>query len=62
MNASYANIMHSIQERGRYIGDRSQFESLPIEDYIDDRNMMSTKRQDLVYPSWTLKGLDIDSV
>lgn len=33
-----------IQSRGVYIGDRSQFESLPVEDYIDDRNMMSTPR------------------
>lgn len=33
-----------IQSRGVYIGNRSQFESLPVEDYIDDRNMMSTPR------------------
>lgn len=26
------------------IGNRSQFESLPVEDYIEDRNMMSTPR------------------
>ena len=47
-----------IQSRGVYIGNRSQYETLPIEEYIDDRNMMSIKRQDLEYPEWTLKGLD----
>ena len=40
----YANL---IQARGVYIGDRSQFEDLPLEEYIKDRNMMSIKRQDL---------------
>lgn len=53
-----ADALHSIQYRGKYIGNRSQFESLPVEDYIEDRNMMSTARRDLVYPEWTLKGLD----
>lgn len=33
-----------IQSRGVYIGNRSQYESLPVEDYIEDRNMMSTPR------------------
>jgi 2-polyprenyl-6-methoxyphenol hydroxylase-like FAD-dependent oxidoreductase len=47
-----------IQSRGVYIGNRSQYESLPVEEYIKDRNMMSIKRQDLEYPEWTLKGLD----
>ena len=42
-----------IQERGKFIGNRSQFEELPLEAYIEDRNMMSTKRQDLVFPEWT---------
>ena len=42
-----------IQERGKFIGNRSQFEELPLKDYIDDRNMMSTKRHDLVFPEWT---------
>ena len=53
-----AEFWYSIQYRGKWIGNRSQFESLPVEDYIDDRNMMSTPRRDLVYPEWTLKGLD----
>ena len=42
-----------IQERGKFIGNRSQFEELPLKDYIEDRNLMSTKRQDLVFPDWT---------
>ncbi len=51
-------MLSSIQSRGIYIGNRGQFESLPIEDYIEDRNMMSIPRKDLVYPEWTEKGLD----
>lgn len=47
-----------MQERGVRIGNRSQFESLPIEEYIEDRNMMSTPHSELVYPEWTAKGLD----
>lgn len=50
--------MISIQDRGVYIGNRSQFETLKVEDYIDDRNMMSTLRKDLVYPEWTARDLD----
>ncbi|KAI1613314.1 monooxygenase [Exophiala viscosa] len=46
----YARMM---QSRGVYIGNRSQFESLPLKDYIDDRNMMSIKREDLDFPEWT---------
>ena len=42
-----------VQSRGVYIGDRSQFEKLPLQDYIDDRNMMSIKRPDLDFPQWT---------
>lgn len=47
-----------IQARGVQIGDRSQYETLPIEEYIKDRNMMSTKRTDVVWEDWTLEGLD----
>ncbi|KAK5175656.1 uncharacterized protein LTR77_000795 [Saxophila tyrrhenica] len=47
-----------IQSRGIYIGNRSQFETLDINDYIEDRNLMSTLRKDLVYPEWTKRGLD----
>lgn len=42
-----------IQHRGVYIGNRGQFESLPLKDYIEDRNMMSILREDLEFPRWT---------
>ncbi len=42
-----------IQYRGVYIGNRSQFESLPLKDYVEDRNMMSIKREDLEFPEWS---------
>ncbi|KAF7195251.1 2,6-dihydroxypyridine 3-monooxygenase [Pseudocercospora fuligena] len=47
-----------IQSRGVYIGNRSQFESLPVEEYIKDRNMMSKPRWELEYPEWTKADLD----
>lgn len=47
-----------IQAKGVRIGDRSQFEELSVQDYIDDRNMMSTPHKDLVFPAWTRDGLD----
>lgn len=53
-----AEDKNRIQSRGIYIGNRSQFETLDINDYIEDRNMMSTARKYLQYPDWTLKGLD----
>lgn len=42
-----------IQSRGVYIGNRSQFEELDLKEYIEDRNMMSIKREDLKFPDWT---------
>ena len=42
-----------IQQRGVYIGNRSQFDRLPLKEYVEDRNMMSIKRQDLEFPEWT---------
>ncbi|EME79193.1 uncharacterized protein MYCFIDRAFT_167089 [Pseudocercospora fijiensis CIRAD86] len=47
-----------IQSSGVYIGNRSQYESLPVEEYIKDRNMMSIPRWDLKYPEWTKADLD----
>ncbi|KAI5366310.1 Putative FAD-binding domain, FAD/NAD(P)-binding domain superfamily [Septoria linicola] len=47
-----------VQSRGIYIGDRSQFQSLSVEDYIEDRNMMSEPRSDLHFPDWTREGID----
>lgn len=48
----------TIQDMGVNIGDRSQFESLPIEEYIKDRNFASIRREDREYPTWTLEGID----
>ncbi len=42
-----------IQDRGMRMGNRSQFEKLPLQEYIDDRNLASTKRQDEDFPGWT---------
>jgi 2-polyprenyl-6-methoxyphenol hydroxylase-like FAD-dependent oxidoreductase len=47
-----------IQAMGVRIGNRSQFENLPVEEYIADRNFASIKRQDREYGSWTEEGLD----
>ena len=47
-----------IQAMGVRIGNRSQFESLPVEEYIEDRNFASIKREDRQYSEWTLEGLD----
>ena len=42
-----------VQKRGMDMGTRSQFESLPLEEHIKDRNVASTPRQKEVYPEWT---------
>jgi hypothetical protein len=47
-----------IQDRGVQMGNRSQYESLPVKEYIADRNLASTPRAKDVYPSWTMEGLD----
>lgn len=41
------------QQRGVQIGDRSQFDKLPLQEYVDDRTMMSIPRQELEFPEWT---------
>ncbi|KAK3114038.1 hypothetical protein LTR53_008048 [Teratosphaeriaceae sp. CCFEE 6253] len=48
----------AMQDMGVSIGDRSQFEDLPVEEYIKDRNFASVKREERQYPEWTLRGLD----
>ena len=48
----------AIQDMGVRIGDRSQFETLEIEEYIKDRNFASIPREERVYPEWTLEGLE----
>lgn len=41
-----------IQRRGVEMGNRSQFEDLPLEAHIHDRNVASTPREQEVYPDW----------
>jgi len=48
----------TIQDMGVEIGNRSQFENLSLEEYIGDRNFASIKREDRLYPEWTLDGLN----
>ncbi|KAF2163887.1 hypothetical protein M409DRAFT_68152 [Zasmidium cellare ATCC 36951] len=47
-----------VQAKGVRIGNRSQFEELDIQEYIEDRNMMSIPHKDIVFPAWTREGLD----
>jgi 2-polyprenyl-6-methoxyphenol hydroxylase-like FAD-dependent oxidoreductase len=47
-----------IQDRGVKMGNRSQYETLPVEEYIKDRNLASTKRWEDEYPEWTREGLE----
>lgn len=47
-----------IQDRGVKMGNRSQYESLPVKEYIADRNLASTPRVKDEYPSWTMEGLE----
>ncbi|KAK8113355.1 FAD/NAD(P)-binding domain-containing protein [Apiospora sp. TS-2023a] len=41
-----------IQKRGVDMGNRSQFEDLPLEEHIHDRNVASVPREKEVYPEW----------
>lgn len=42
-----------VQEMGKYIGNRSQFEERSLKEYVEDRNWMSTPRDKLEFPDWT---------
>lgn len=44
-----------IQRRGVDMGRRSQFEKLPLEEMIRDRNVASTPREKEVYPEWAVQ-------
>ena len=48
-----------IQDRGVKMGNRSQYEELPVEEYVKDRNLASTPRMEDHYPEWTREGLDV---
>lgn len=41
-----------IQKRGVDMGNRSQFEELPLKEHIHDRNVASVPREKEVYPEW----------
>lgn len=41
-----------IQKRGVHMGNRSQFEDLPLGEHIHDRNVASVPREKEVYPEW----------
>lgn len=44
-----------IQKRGADMGRRSQFQQLPLEEHIHDRNVASTPREKEVYPDWAIQ-------
>lgn len=48
----------AIQQRGVYMGDRSQFGNLPLEEYIKDRDLASKPRREEVWPEWAKEGLE----
>lgn len=41
-----------IQKRGVDMGNRSQFQDLPLEEHIRDRNVASVPREQEAYPEW----------
>ncbi|KAI5920585.1 hypothetical protein F4810DRAFT_412815 [Camillea tinctor] len=41
-----------IQRRGVEMGEHSQYQDLPLEAHIHDRNVASTPREEEVYPEW----------
>lgn len=43
-----------IQKRGVDMGVRSQFQELPLEEHIHDRNIASTPREKETYPDWAI--------
>lgn len=47
----------TIQRRGVEMGIRSQFEELPLEELIRDRDMASKPREEEVWPEWAVADL-----
>jgi len=47
----------TIQQRGVDMGRRSQYEALPVEEYIADRAKASRPRKDEVWPEWAVADL-----
>ena len=50
-------MARTVQRRGMDMGRRSQYESLPIEDYIADRARASKPRKDEIWPEWAIADL-----
>lgn len=44
-----------IQKRGVDMGNRSQFQQLPLKEHIHDRNVASTPREKEIYPDWAVQ-------
>ncbi|KAL5348507.1 hypothetical protein ACLOAV_005923 [Pseudogymnoascus australis] len=51
----------TVQNRGVDMGRRSQYETLPIEEYISDRARASKPRKDEVWPEWAIADLQPNS-
>lgn len=51
----------TVQKRGVDMGRRSQYETLPIEEYISDRARASKPRKDEVWPEWAIADLQPNS-
>jgi len=47
-----------MQARSMRLGHSSQFEKLPVEQYIADRNAALAKGMDEVCPAWAFEGID----
>lgn len=47
-----------VQRRGVDMGTRSQFEKLPVEELIGDRDRASVPRKEEVYPEWATRLMD----
>ncbi|KAF2714714.1 FAD/NAD(P)-binding domain-containing protein [Pleomassaria siparia CBS 279.74] len=48
----------TVQKRGVDMGRRSQFEQLPLEEHIKDRNLASKPREEEEWPTWATANLD----
>ncbi|KAF2003125.1 FAD/NAD(P)-binding domain-containing protein [Amniculicola lignicola CBS 123094] len=48
----------TIQMRGVDMGLHSQWEDLPLEVHIHDRNVASQPRRDIEWPKWALEGIE----
>lgn len=47
----------TVQKRGVDMGRRSQYETLPLEEYVADRARASKPRKTEVWPEWAIASL-----